>query len=277
MTPLDRPNLGTEMDGTEQPAIASSVTGTWIPSKGMAEPECWLPRAGSGPEKLRIDTLVEAGPHLALQALIRETLRGIDKIDGNIAYVLLLLHGASVIDSFIMAMGRPYCLGYMLALRRYKSRTSRGYRLRQHSVYPHLGAPSVESSDNKFAYVIRKSMFRGITAAATSPEGTAAVNNSNSRIDLAHLFATTKPTAAEALATKLAVIMALSHDDINMAARIQSFGMDSIVAVEIRNWLSKEVGADVAIFDILEARPWQLGGICYLEEQLSRIRAANKD
>ncbi|KAK5331711.1 hypothetical protein LTR93_000716 [Exophiala xenobiotica] len=32
-------------------------------------------------------------------------------------------------------------------------------------------------------------------------------------------------------------------------------GVDSLVAVEIRNWLTKEAKADVTVFDILAAMP----------------------
>ncbi|KAJ8129011.1 hypothetical protein O1611_g4623 [Lasiodiplodia mahajangana] len=121
-------------------------------------------------------------------------------------------------------------------------------------------APGVENS--KLAYVIRKPMFRSIEAALVTSDASADAKGTagnSSRVDLARYFAT-KPTTDEAasavsdaLATKLAGILSISRDNIDMAVPIHSFGVDSLVAVEIRNWLKKEVRADVAIFEILEA------------------------
>ncbi|KAK3687943.1 putative polyketide synthase [Podospora appendiculata] len=127
-------------------------------------------------------------------------------------------------------------------------------------------APGIENKGSKLAYVMRKPMFRGIKAAlaaqaasSSSADGAATGRGNEGRVDFAR-FSATKPTAAEAasavsdaLATKLAETLSMSRDELDMAAPIHSFGVDSLVAVEIRNWLSKELRADVAIFDILEA------------------------
>ena len=121
-------------------------------------------------------------------------------------------------------------------------------------------APGVENS--KLGYVMRKPMFRGIKAALATDDASASAHGGaggDGRVDFARFFAA-KPTAVEAastvgeaLATKLAQTLSMSRDEVDMAAPIHSFGVDSLVAVEIRNWLSKELRADVAIFDILEA------------------------
>ncbi len=83
------------------------------------------PQAGSGFNKLdgshrkrvSVNTLVEVGPHSALQAPIREILRGID-MDSTVAYASLLSRGASAVESLLGAMGRLHCLGHPLALGR---------------------------------------------------------------------------------------------------------------------------------------------------------------
>ncbi|KAK2603644.1 hypothetical protein QQS21_004225 [Conoideocrella luteorostrata] len=124
-------------------------------------------------------------------------------------------------------------------------------------------APGVESSN--LAYVMRKPMLRSIKAALT---GNASVADSESpdqaagsdgRVDFVRFFAT-KPTedeavsvVSEALATKLAATLSLTRDEIDLTVPIHRFGVDSLVAVEIRNWLNKEIRADMAIFDILES------------------------
>lgn len=55
----------------------------------------------------------------------------------------------------------------------------------------------------------------------------------------------------KALARKLSSTLSLSLEEIDPTVPLHSFGVDSLVAVELRNWFSKEVSADIAIFDIL--------------------------
>ena len=42
----------------------------------------------------------------------------------------------------------------------------------------------------------------------------------------------------------------LKSDDVNTHKPIQSYGVDSLLAVELRNWIVKEFRADVAVFEI---------------------------
>ncbi|MCJ1437217.1 hypothetical protein MMC27_006603 [Xylographa pallens] len=56
---------------------------------------------------------------------------------------------------------------------------------------------------------------------------------------------------AEGLKSKLSRIMGIPHDEIDLQHRVESYGVDSLVAVELRNWLAKEMSADVAVFEIL--------------------------
>ena len=56
---------------------------------------------------------------------------------------------------------------------------------------------------------------------------------------------------AQGLARKTSRILAIAPEDIDASKPLHSYGVDSLIAVEIRNWLLKEIGADVAIFDLL--------------------------
>lgn len=188
-------SIGTKRES--RTAMVSSVTGTWIVPEVTAKPEYWVrnlvspvlfaealatmvrPRAGSG-----VNTLIEVGPHSALQAPIREILTGIE-MDSKVTYASLLSRGApSAVESLLGAMGRLHCLGHALALRRvnrdhdgamvtvttlppyafnhskaywFESRASRGYRHRQHAAYPHLGAPEADFNplEAKWRNIIR--------------------------------------------------------------------------------------------------------------------------
>lgn len=57
------------------------------------------------------------------------------------------------------------------------------------------------------------------------------------------------------LVDKVAAMMQTSVEEIDSGRRLHSFGVDSLVAVEVRNWLTKEANADVTVFDILAAVP----------------------
>ena len=70
------------------------------------------------------------------------------------------------------------------------------------------------------------------------------------------LRSATSATAAKdvfygGLKDKLSKVLYLSIADIDRHGSITSYGTDSLVAVDLRNWLSKEMGEDVAIFEIL--------------------------
>ncbi|KAE8402996.1 hypothetical protein BDV37DRAFT_294863 [Aspergillus pseudonomiae] len=56
---------------------------------------------------------------------------------------------------------------------------------------------------------------------------------------------------AEALTLKLCKVLSLSEGDIDANKALHEYGVDSLVAVELRSWFSKEMHADVAVFDIM--------------------------
>ena len=55
----------------------------------------------------------------------------------------------------------------------------------------------------------------------------------------------------EALVTKLSKILSCPQEDLDISKPIHLYGVDSLVAVELRNWFAKKMNADVAVFDIL--------------------------
>jgi len=62
-----------------------------------------------------------------------------------------------------------------------------------------------------------------------------------------------------ALKKKFSQIIGLPVININIDATVDSYGVDSLVTVELRNWLAKEFAADVAVFDIRGATISQIG------------------
>ncbi|KAJ5715842.1 uncharacterized protein N7483_013023 [Penicillium malachiteum] len=74
--------------------------------------------------------------------------------------------------------------------------------------------------------------------------------------------ATTMADAADAvcvaLVRKLAKAMMMELEDLDPSRPANSYGVDSLVAVEIRAWVFKEVKSDVSVFDILSNKPLAL-------------------
>ena len=54
----------------------------------------------------------------------------------------------------------------------------------------------------------------------------------------------------QTLIEKLSIsISALQNDDVDVYKPIQSYGVDSLLAIELRNWIEKELRANVAVFE----------------------------
>lgn len=55
----------------------------------------------------------------------------------------------------------------------------------------------------------------------------------------------------EAVMRKMAALLMISLEDISSAKPMQDYGMDSLVAVEMRNWIASNLGATMPILEIL--------------------------
>ncbi|KAB5517403.1 putative polyketide synthase [Coniochaeta sp. 2T2.1] len=58
-----------------------------------------------------------------------------------------------------------------------------------------------------------------------------------------------------ALARKLAVAMSISAEDIEPSKPLSSYGVDSLMAVELRNWIGREFATTIAVFEIMGGAP----------------------
>lgn len=59
----------------------------------------------------------------------------------------------------------------------------------------------------------------------------------------------------ELLLKKVAQCLQASEDEIDVARSLPSYGINSLVAIEIRNWLFKEVKAEMTIFNLISPTP----------------------
>lgn len=56
---------------------------------------------------------------------------------------------------------------------------------------------------------------------------------------------------ANALANKLSAIISVPREDINLNQALHAYGVDSLIAVELRNWFAKALKVDITVFEIL--------------------------
>ncbi|KAF5579706.1 polyketide synthase [Fusarium pseudoanthophilum] len=72
-----------------------------------------------------------------------------------------------------------------------------------------------------------------------------------------------------AIAAKLARAMSISPDDVEPSKPLSSYGVDSLMAVELRNWINKEFSSTVAVFDIIGSI--SIAGVAEVVETRSSI------
>jgi hypothetical protein len=56
---------------------------------------------------------------------------------------------------------------------------------------------------------------------------------------------------SEALRLKISRLLGLPVENITLNSTLSEFGVDSLVGLELKNWLARESGATVAVFEIL--------------------------
>jgi acyl carrier protein len=58
-----------------------------------------------------------------------------------------------------------------------------------------------------------------------------------------------------ALAAKLALAMSIPPEDVEPSKPLSNYGVDSLMAVELRNWIGREFCVTLAVFDIMSGQP----------------------
>ncbi|KAK4182993.1 hypothetical protein QBC35DRAFT_132042 [Podospora australis] len=113
--------------------------------------------------------------------------------------------------------------------------------------------------DKSSEYYFRKPMLQTLVLEDDSKgdDDAAGGQQSAKRVDFASVFAKSTSLAEaaaavnDAMLSKLAATLSLSREELDANTPLHTYGVDSLVAVELRNWFAKEVHADLAIFDIL--------------------------
>ncbi|PYH78069.1 polyketide synthase [Aspergillus uvarum CBS 121591] len=108
---------------------------------------------------------------------------------------------------------------------------------------------------------MKRPFFRHLsTLLETTAEGgsaSASASSGNISSNLAARFAAARTTseavevALQATREKVAIMLSVPVDEIDVDKAIHQYGVDSLAAVELRNWFSRELQAEIAVFDIL--------------------------
>ncbi|KAL4931816.1 type I polyketide synthase [Aspergillus undulatus] len=120
-----------------------------------------------------------------------------------------------------------------------------------------LGLEPTQSQQRKgpeASYWLRKPHFKHL-AMAYSSTGATEEHDDTGNIDQELASATTieeaAPLVTALLVAKLSSLLSSPADEFDIKKPLHAYGVDSLVAVEIRNWFAKQLKADIAVFDLL--------------------------
>lgn len=113
----------------------------------------------------------------------------------------------------------------------------------------------VRAKGVELPHILERPLFNGFD----KPRGTNQDSSCSSSTQLkpSALFRTAKTfderadIITNALVNKIARASAIPPSEINTNKPLLSYGVDSLVAVELRNWIMKEFGREIAVFDIM--------------------------
>ncbi|KAI1151541.1 hypothetical protein F4825DRAFT_354477 [Nemania diffusa] len=97
--------------------------------------------------------------------------------------------------------------------------------------------------------------FSYVVGPAVSDTSASATENPGTLFRLAKETDERIQIVIRALATKLARAMSILPDDVEPSKPLSSYGVDSLMAVELRNYIGREFQATVAVFDIMGGVP----------------------
>lgn len=109
-------------------------------------------------------------------------------------------------------------------------------------------------ADIRFSGLTRASPSVGSTTSNNRRGGPSSTQDLSSSIANAKSWDSAVLSVGGALSAKIAAMFGLPEEEVRPAASIAQYGVDSLVAVELRNWLSSATQSEVSIFDIMQSK-----------------------
>ncbi|KAL8723788.1 MAG: hypothetical protein Q9181_007196, partial [Wetmoreana brouardii] len=121
--------------------------------------------------------------------------------------------------------------------------TITGYKLKPERPLP------IWASDPKFVHVLHALQSQSSTGSET-PKGGVSVRN---LLKSASSLNSAAEIIVTALTHKLTSLLALSVEDIDPKKPVAAYGLDSLVAVEFRNWITVELEANLPLMELMNS------------------------
>lgn len=137
-------------------------------------------------------------------------------------------------------------------------------------------APNLDKASAGDTEWLNKPMFRNLRQQNQSSGGSSAVGAEGATSVAALLSQAQTVTEAneaviQALLTRLSKALSIPMSELDANKPLHQYGVDSLVAVELRSWFAKEMQADIAVFDILgSATVTSVGQLATSKSRLTR-------
>jgi signal transduction histidine kinase len=112
------------------------------------------------------------------------------------------------------------------------------------------GSSAIQRPDPKFSHIWTKVVAQEKRAVKSSQVDVQTVLRGCTSTDDA------LEKTLQAIKTKLARLLAIIDEDIRVDRSIASYGMDSLIAVELRNWILTLLEANVQMFELMSSMPF---------------------
>ncbi|TAQ91354.1 hypothetical protein B7494_g345 [Chlorociboria aeruginascens] len=113
---------------------------------------------------------------------------------------------------------------------------------------------SFTESDNK--YSLKNPMFSHILPSKTNQitkEDSSAAQSIDGAIAAAENVEQVEAIISEAVARKISTLVAIDYDEIDLERRVGEFGLDSLVVIELKNWISQKFQAKLQSSEISDS------------------------
>ncbi|KAH8200137.1 hypothetical protein TruAng_005708 [Truncatella angustata] len=113
----------------------------------------------------------------------------------------------------------------------------------------------LEGSDFPLEHM-QRSLFAHFSQAKAISSNSATANGPNAAVLFRQAETEEEMTdvVVESLVRKLARALSIQPEDVDVEKPLHLYGVDSLVAVELRNWITKEFAAEVPVFELMSGR-----------------------